>query len=325
MTTIDDVAAVAEVSRSTVSRAFSRPEVVNLETHRRIMAAAEHLGYIPNRVARSLATRRYGSIGLFVPDIANPFFPPMIKTVQEAGRARGLALYVVDSDEHVEDEVAILRSLAQQVDGMILASPRTGDEALAGLAETSKVVTINREVPGVPAVAVDGAGMAQALEHLVALGHQRIVYLTGPGRSYTHRLRVQAVRDAAARLGIEVPELGPLEPRLEAGALAADLVLAHGATAVIAYNDLIALGLLQRLAHRGVRAGAEVSVVGVDDSWAAQLATPPLTTVRIPGVAAGRAALRMLFELIDGRAAATLPTVRLASQLVVRSTTGPPG
>ncbi len=184
MTTIADVAVRAGVSKATASRAFSRPESVRQATRERVLGVARDLGYTPSRVARSLSTGRSSSIGLVVPDISNPFFPPMIKAVQaEAGR-REHALFVADTDEHTEDESALVRSMAAQVDGLVLASPRMSDLQLLEVLALVPVVVINRAVPGVPAVQVSSDhGVLQAVEHLRALGHRSVVYLSGPADS----------------------------------------------------------------------------------------------------------------------------------------------
>ena len=280
MTTIADVAVRAGVSKATASRAFSRPESVRPTTRERVLGVARELGYTPSRVARSLSTGRSSHVGLVVPDISNPFFPPMIKAVQaEAGR-REHALFVADTDEHTEDEVGLVRSMAAQVDGLVLASPRMSDLELLDVLARVPVVLINRVVPGVPAVLVSSDhGVTQAVEHLQALGHRSVVYLSGPTESASEAERRAALLRSAERVGLEVLPLGPFDPRFSAGVRAADLVLATGAQAVLAYNDLIALGLMQQLAARGLTVGVDVSVIGFDDIWLAPVLTPALTRV----------------------------------------------
>jgi DNA-binding LacI/PurR family transcriptional regulator len=317
--TIADVALQAGVSKATASRAFSRPEAVRPDTRERVLAVARELDYTPSSVARSLSTGRTGNLGLFVPDLSNPFFGPMIKAVQGEAKARGLALFVADSDEHTEDEARLVRAMAAQVDGLLLASPRMADEDLRQIHLAVPVVVINRAVDGVPGVLLDsGQGMAQAVEHLEALGHRRAAYLTGPRDSFSAVERRTSLLAAASRHDLEVVELGPFEPRFSAGLRAADLALATGATAVLAYNDLLALGLMQQLAARGHRVGEDVSVIGFDDIWLAPMTTPPLTTICAPGAAAGTAAVRLLTDAGTAPAA----VVRLPTELVVRGTTG---
>jgi DNA-binding LacI/PurR family transcriptional regulator len=166
-------------------------------------------------------------------------------------------------------------------------------------------------------------GMRQAIEHLHALGHRRCAYVSGPRPSWSNQQRRKALRATADRLGVEVSVLGPFEPSYEAGQQAADLALAERPTAIVVFNDLMAMGVLARLADRGVAVPGEVSVVGFDDIQMAALASPPLTTVSVPTAAAGRAAVDLLLGAIDGdrdgRRAHALNT-----ELLVRGSTGPP-
>jgi LacI family transcriptional regulator len=325
MPTIDDVATRAAVSKSTVSRAFSRPDSVRADTRDKVLAVARELGYTPSRAAHPLAGKRTGSIGLFVPDIANPFFPPIIKSVQAQARRADLGVFVADSDEHAEDEFTIVRSMAGQVDGLVLASPRMSDEAVRDVLSLVPAVLISRDVEGAPAAVLpDDTGLMQAVEHLVALGHDRIVYLAGPEASYSNAVRRSALRAAAVRLGADLTELGPFRPAFEAGARAAALVAAQQATAIIAYNDLVALGLMSRLPEFGLTVGQDIAVIGIDDIWLAPMAQPPLTSVRFPSATAGMVAVRLLTDVIarssshHWRERYPLPT-----ELIVRATTRP--
>jgi DNA-binding LacI/PurR family transcriptional regulator len=328
MPTIEDVATRAAVSKSTVSRAFSRPDSVRADTRERVLTVARELGYSPTRMAPSLARNRTGrraaSIGLFVPDIANPFFPPIIKSVQAQARRADLHVFVADSDEHADDEFAIIRSMAEQVDGLVLASPRMSDEAIRDVLSLVPTVLINRDVEGAPAAVLpDDTGLTQAVEHLVALGHERIVYLAGPEDSYSNAARRSALRAAATRLGADLTEMGPFRPALEAGARAAALVAAQQATAIIAYNDLVAMGLMSRLPEFGLTAGKDIAVIGIDDTWLAPMAQPPLTSVRFPGATAGTVAVRLLTDLIAQSDRHRPERYTVPTELIVRATTGP--
>lgn len=323
MTTIADVALGAGVSKATASRAFSRPDSVRASTRERVLQVARELGYTPSRVARSLSTGRSSSIGLVVPDISNPFFPPMIKAVQSEARRREHALFVADTDEHTEDEDALVRRTAAQVDGLVLASPRMSDAQLLEVQALVPVVLVNRVVPGLPAVLVSSeVGISQAVEHLRALGHRSVVYLSGPSDSASEAERRAALQRTALDRGLEVVRLGPFEPRFSAGVRAADLVLATGVQAVLAYNDLMAFGLVQQLTARGLTVGDDVSVIGFDDIWLAPVLTPPLTTIHAPGAQAGAAAVRLLVRLLAEGVADPAPVQRLQTELIVRATTG---
>ncbi len=319
---IRDVAARAGVSPATVSRVFTRPDTVAADTRTKVMAVAEDLRYTPHPVARSLARGRTGNIGIVVPDIANSFSAVITKAVQHEARRDGYTLFVAGSDEVSQDEERWARAMATQVDGLVLVSPQMSDEAVLDLAGTTPLVVTNRRLDGIPAVFTDAyAATVHAVEHLHALGHRSVVYLAGPD-GYSNDVRQRGFRDACTRFGIISAELGPFQARFTAGVRAADLVLATDATGVVAYNDEVAVGVLNRFADRGVRVPADKSVVGFDDTLLAGMVTPRLTTVRIPAAAVGAAAVGMLFDLIGGRPVAGR-RLELAGEFVVRSSTGP--
>jgi DNA-binding LacI/PurR family transcriptional regulator len=319
---IREVATRAGVSPATVSRVFTRPDTVAEDTRNRVMAVAEELSYAAHPVARSLARGKTGNLGIIVPDIANSFSAVITKAVQQEARRDGYTLFVAGSDEVVQDEERWARAMAAQVDGLLLVSPQMSDEALLALAEITPVVVTNRVRDGIPAVFTDAyEASMHAVEHLHALGHRHVVYLAGPD-GYSNDVRLRGFRDACTRLGIAAERLGPFHARFSAGVLAADLVLATAATGVVAYNDEVAVGVLNRLADRGVRVPGDVSVVGFDDTLLAEMVTPRLTTVRIPAAAAGTAAVGMLLDLIGGRTVSGR-RLELAAELVVRSSTGP--
>ena len=323
--TIQDVAREAGVSVSTVSRAFTAPEMVRDETRHYVLQTAERLGYRPNRAARGLITGRTGNLGVIVPDLSNPFFPTVLKGVQSRARGADYAVFLADSDEDSAEEVALVQAMAKQVDGVILCSSRMSAEQLERVVGITSLVFINRQVADHPAVLMDAAGgMHQAIDHLVALGHRRIAYLSGPHASWSNRERRRGL-SRAARQGIEIIELGPFAPRFDGGPHGADLALAEGVTAIIAYNDLMALGVMSRLADRGVPVPGRMSVVGFDDISMAGMATPPLTTVSVQNERAGRAAVDLLVNLlaVSGTEAGDLRR-QLECQLIVRSSTSCP-
>ncbi|ADB31820.1 transcriptional regulator, LacI family [Kribbella flavida DSM 17836] len=325
--TIRDVARLAGVSTSTVSRALSVPDLVNPATRAKVRSAADSLDYAPNKAARGLITGRTGNLGLVLPDLANPFFPSVVKGVQARARAADLAVFVADTDEDVAAETGLVRALAQQVDGLVLCSPRAGADELAKIAADTTVVLLNRLVDDLPAVVFDHAdGMRQAVAHLVALGHRRIAWVSGPAASWSSEQRGQGLAQAAADQGVELVEVGHFPPHYDGGMAAADQVVATGATAVITYNDLVAIGLLARLHGRGIAVPDELSVVGIDDIAMAAMARPALTTIRLPKERAGRLAVELLLTLLDHATAADEPPVRrvLRGDLMVRASTGVP-
>lgn len=323
MTSVDEVASRAAVSVSTVSRAFSKPESVRPDTRERVLAIARDLGYSPNRVARSLARGRTGTIGLFVPDVANPFFAPLIKGVQSQARRQEYSVLLAESDEQPEDEFDIVMDMAAQVDGLVLGAPRMPDEQLRRVLDTVPAILVNRDLPAAPGRVLSGTeGFTQAVEHLAALGHQRIGYVAGPTVTYSNSIRRAALADAAAKYDIDLVELGPVVPRFESGVRAADSILLSKVTAVVTYNDLVALGLMSQLHHRGVRIPADISVIGIDDIWIANTTIPPLTTVRVPADEFGGHAVRALVEVLSRGGGHSEP-VHVATELIVRGSTGP--
>jgi len=303
---------------STVSRTFSAPHLVNAETRNRVLAVAEELGYRPNRAARALTTGRTHNIGLIVADISNPFFPPLIKSAQAQARARDYHVFVADTDEDPLVEEELIQTLAKQVDGVLLCSPRLSNRVIERLRADVPFVVVNRRVRGMPTILMDvGQGARLAIEHLSGRGHRRIALLLGPAGSWTSG----EMRAAATAMdGVELVILGPNAPTEQGGLAVAAEVVAAGVTGVLAYNDLVAIGLIEGLYERGVRVPDEISVVGVDDIVAGRLNRPKLTTVAMPTVAAGRMAVDLLLQSFDAGATPTLAT--LDTSLVVRESTG---
>jgi LacI family transcriptional regulator len=322
--TIRDVARLAGVSASTVSRALSIPEVVSPDTRARVRSAADQLGWAPNRAARGLSTGRTGNIGLVVPDLGNPFFPSVVKGVQASARAADVAVFLADTDENARAEAGLIRALARQVDGLVLCSPRAAVEELAAVAHETPVVLVNRLVDGMSAVAFDNAGgMKQAVAHLAALGHRRIAWVGGPASSWSDAERAGGLSAATGAQGLELVAVGHFPPHYDGGVAAADQVVASGATAVIAYNDLVAIGLLARLHARGISVPGDLSVVGIDDIAMSRMAHPALTTVRLPKQQAGRVAVELLLALLDEPEPQSVPTCsELPVELMVRGSTG---
>jgi LacI family transcriptional regulator len=322
--TIKDVARAAGVSPSTVSRALTTPDLVQPETRARVERAAGELGYQPNRAARGLITGRTGNIGLIVPDLTNPFFPGVVKGVQSRARESDFSVFLADTDEDPAAEAGLVRALSKQVDGILLCSPRMTDEDLRSVAAEAPMVMLNRRVGRIPSITIDNNdGIRQAVAHLAALGHRRIAYVAGPRMSWSNRERARLLRTATAAAGIELVELGNVAPQFAGGVAAADLVLAAGVSAVVAYNDLVAFGLLNWFATRGVKVPEAISVMGFDDIVLSQMVSPSLTTVAQPQEQIGRAGVDLLLQLLEDPDRAAVPRRELSSQLMVRHSTGP--
>jgi DNA-binding LacI/PurR family transcriptional regulator len=323
--TVRDVAKALGVSPSTVSRALSSSDLVAPRTRQQIIDKARELGYTPNAAARGLVTGRKGSLGLVVPDLENPYFASVTKGVQARARAAGYSVFVADSDEDARVELELVRKLMPQVDGLILCSSRMPDADLASLVDGTPVLLINRRMDGLPAITLPDEDMVrQALEHLHALGHRQVGYAGGPTGSWSDRQRRLGIDKAAPGLvGLKVISLGSFAPVFGGGQSAADLAVAAGVSAVLAYNDLVALGIMARLAARGIQVPDEVSVVGIDDINAATLVSPALTTVRAPLGKVGSAAVDRLVDSLDPNSVPR-PAEYLPVELVVRQSTAVP-
>jgi DNA-binding LacI/PurR family transcriptional regulator len=321
---IHDVAQRAGVSVATVSRSYTAPATVRDATRGRVLEAAAALGYRPNRAARGLITGRTGNVGVIVPDLGNPYFQGVLKGAQARAREADYAVFVADGQENAAEEEALIGAMSKQVDGILLCSSRLAPQRLAALDPAPAVALLNRRVPGLSSVMVDSAdGMRQAMAHLAGLGHVRCAFLSGPKRSWSNQQRLRGLRVAARAAGAEIVTIGPVAPQFQGGADAAEQVLASGATAVLAYNDLVAAGILSRLAQLSVTVPGELSVVGFDDIPLAGMLTPALTTVAAPTAQAGAAAVKALLSRLEQPDAP--PSVQqLPATLVARDSTARP-
>ena len=320
--TINQVAAAAGVTKSSVSRAFTRPEMLSEDTVRKIFAAAEELGYVPNHTARALSTGRHGNIALIVPDVANPFFPPLIRAAQAEADRSDYCVFLGNTEESPKQEDKLIGRFGGQVEGFVLVSSRLSDAKIIEHAARAPLVLINRDVAGIPRVLIDSAtGVAEAVAYLAELGHQKLVYVGGPHGSWSNKQRRSAVRQAARKLGLEVAVIANEFPSFEFGRKVTPSVLATGATAAIAFDDVTAQGMLAELAEQGVAVPDDFSVVGCDDVLGAAT-FPALTTVSNRSVEAGRAALNLLMDMLQNQAIRDVRYV-LDTSLVIRKTTGP--
>ncbi|MET7492730.1 LacI family DNA-binding transcriptional regulator [Streptomyces sp900116325] len=319
--TIVDVARAAQVSTATVSRVLNGRRV-DPELVRRVRAAAAELHYRPNGTARSLQAGATRLIGVLVPDLGNPSFSELLRGLADATGTHGHRLLVADSKESQDEERALIHELALHCDGLVLCSPRLPLEELARFA-VGPLVCTNREVGGLSmsSAGVDSyAGMTEVVRHLATLGHRHIGYLAGPPDSWSNAERQRALGDSAAalRLQVTVVQAGSTS---DDGHRALPALLAAGVTAVVAFNDLVAIGLLAGLREQGLDVPRDVSLAGFDDIPVAQFLAPPLTTVRLPTEEVGRQAWELLREQLQQ--AGRHGTVRLPTELVVRGSTGP--
>lgn len=324
--TIYDVARVAGVATSTVSRALSKPERVSFKTAEHVRRVAEDLGYRSGHVQRDIAsTRRTGMLAMVVADIANPVFFGMIRGAERAALDFGFTLLVVETQESVAAEEAAAGRLISATDGLILSSSRMNDTAIRGLAKQRPVVLLNRSVSEVSSVLSDDVHAAKkATEHLVELGHSSICYLAGPEASRADGTRWRGLREAAVELDLRVRRLGPFLPTMRGGAAAFDVWALRPSTAVIAYNDLMAIGFVRAAQAAGRTVPGDVSVIGYDNIVDASLVQPRLTTVAAPLVSIGSTAVAHLLRGSGERDAYFSEPVVLPSKLLVRGSTGRP-
>ena len=320
--TIYDVARVAGVSPSTVSRAFSRPGRVNADTAGHIRRVAEELGYRSNPLARALVTSRSRMITLAVSDVANPFYSEIIRGAQSAATRAGYTILLTDAQESDRLEREALERTLPVVDGLVLGGSRMSDSAIRMIAKQKPVVVLNRAVVDVPCVVTDNAGgMQRAVDHLSRLGHDSLTYLAGPEASWADGMRWRCLQDSAAELQLRVRRVGPFSPDVPGGARAAEDLAASLPTAVVAYNDQLAIGLIRGLGARGIRVPRDVSVVGFDNIGPAELITPGLTTVAAPLHLEGATATTHLLAMIEGARSRTGAPVVLPVRLVERGST----
>nr|WP_236023809.1 LacI family DNA-binding transcriptional regulator [Bifidobacterium miconis] len=297
--TITDVAKEAGVSPSTVSRAFARPGRVNAQTAQRIREAADRLGYRSTAVpVVSDGLRMTGQIAFVVSDLGNPIFANYVKSAQHEALKRGYSLLVIDSEESDVVERRAVEFVRDHVDGIVLGSSRRSDAAIRKLAETVPVITINRPIRGVRSVISDvRGGLGSAVGRLLDLGHRRIAYVSGPEQSWQNGVRWQTLLTMSRAQGFAVRRIPSESPTYAGGFRAVQDVLSSSCTAVVAYNDLIAIGLTAALTARGVRVPDRISIVGIDDIPTSSLIAPKLSTVRLNGT---KVAARAVGELIDG-------------------------
>jgi len=308
--TMADVAREAGVSLMTVSRVINEKGEVSPATRQRILEVIEQLGYRPSAIARGLATRRTGSLGLVMPDVANPFFSDVARGAEHVAYAEGYNIFLCNTDEDPQRELSVLQSLEEkQVDGVVLCSSRLDDSELeAALAHHPAAVLVNRRLEGGGVVGSvlsdDEAGGRLATQHLLQAGHRVVGFLAGPPASHSGRQRAKGycAALAAAALPHNPDWTRHCSPVVESGReTARHLLTAYPElTALFCYNDLVAVGALQACADLGRRVPDDLAVVGFDDILLAALVIPSLTTCRVPRYELGAQAMQLLLDQING-------------------------
>lgn len=322
--TIDDVAQEAGVSTATVSRVLAGLGSVNASMAEDVRRAARRLGYRPLGAARDLASGQLRSIGVIVPDLANPYFYDVIKATEVCAAGEGYRMLISDTGDDPANEFALAQDLMSQVGGLILQSPRMETEQLKELVGLgTPIVLVNRVEFGVdlPFVAVDNfSAMLEVCHHLSSLGHSRAVYVAGSELSWQNRERWRAI-EQARMMGLEVAKVHA-EPTIDGGYQGTDEALADEPTAVIAFNDLVACGVLARLRELGLRVPDDISVTGFDDIAFAKYAQPPLMTVVTPRAQLGERAWEVLRARLSGKSPQQVPLLR--AEVLKRESTAPP-
>jgi LacI family transcriptional regulator len=341
--TIRDVARLAGVSTATVSRILSGVGEARPTTRARVRAAAQALDYRPSGIARSLKLGSTGTIGLIVTDILNPYFPELVRSIEDAARARSLAVLLCNGQEDPDRETSYLELLSQRrVDGIVVASGSLSERHAQWLRSAPvPVVLVNCRLPdrSQPAALTDNEAAARlATEHLLGLGHRRLGHITGRPADAATEDRLAGVRAAIRGAGLPAESLAVVagDGHTTGGQRGmAELLDTSGVTGVVCYNDLTAVGAIRAIRGRGLAVPRDISVVGFDDIDLAQLLDPPLTTVAQDTSAMGRWAVARLAGIIDAKGPDAVERgsllegretglLLLAGSLRVRGTSAPP-
>ncbi|WP_433203774.1 LacI family DNA-binding transcriptional regulator [Nocardia sp. CA-107356] len=332
--TLRDVASAAGVHTATASRALNpnARALVHPDTARRVLRAAESLGYRPNPVVRSLKTVKSGSVGLVIPNLTNPLFPPIVRGIEDVLAPAGYSTLIVNTDDRPDREQAQITSLrSRHAEGLIIATALLEHPLLRQLQEQRvPMVLVNCRTEGLDVGSVaanDAAGIGLAVRHLLDLGHRRILHLAGPQTTSTGVERLRAFRTAIREHdlddGSRIMVCDSWTEDAGARALRTALDSGEECTAVVAGNDLIALGCYDVFAERGITCPTDVSVIGFNGMPFLDKLDPPLTTIAIPHHDIGREAARMLLESI-AEPDRTPRSVLLPPSLVIRASAAPP-
>ena len=321
--TLTQVAQKAGVSLSTASRAFSAPDRIGADTLTRIVAAADEIGYNAS-AGRSPESRRAAStVAVVVPDIGHTVFASFVKSAQAQGWHRRQTIVLTDTDGNSDREREVIGELQSRVDALVVCAPRLPAEDIVQLAGDTPLVLVNRSSEECDCVVADSEdGIRQAIDYLVALGHEHLAYVQGSPQSWSNARRVEAIEQFCTSRNIQVDILGWQQETLAGGNAAAASVIATGATAVMTHNDPMAIGVMNGVRAMGYAVPDDLSVIGIDDSPLAELTNPALSSINEP---MGRAGL-VSSDLVFQRAAepdSAPRTIHLPTQLVVRASSGP--
>jgi DNA-binding LacI/PurR family transcriptional regulator len=328
---IKDIARIAKVSHSTVSRALRESPLVNPKTAERIRRIAAQSGFRASAVARSLATRRTHTIGVVVTTIADPFVAEVVGGIEEEAMAHNYSVFLANCNADPDREIKVVQSFEdRRVDGIVVTASRVG-ALYAGVLEKMRmpIVLLNNQHPSQFAHSVlieNFEASRRAVRHLVELGHRRIAYVGDRFGYGSDSERFSGYRSALDEANIPfLPDLVVHgDGKAGGGSTAMENLLNQPAppTAVFCYNDMTAMGALKAMRGRGLRAPEDMSLVGFDDLPLALYMDPPLTTVRQPKHEMGRLAMEVLLKLIAGSEAEQ--SIKVSGELIVRESTAPP-
>jgi LacI family transcriptional regulator len=326
---LTDVAERAGVSTATVSRVLNGLGPTSEDARARVLRAAKELDYRPNWLARSLRARRTNTVGLVLPDIENPFFTSLVKGAEQAAGLRGWNLILCNSDEDVEREEALVRTLAERkIDGLLLCPAAGSHGFLARYRGQLPIVAVNRLIPGdsVPSVTADNRqGAYEAAFHLLAKGLRPLALLLGTPNLSTTESRLAGCRQAAETLGVApedmVLKVGYGRTREGYKAAAECLDETPRPRAIFAFNNLMAEAALLAIRDRGLRCPDDVALIGFDDFRSAAAMTPPLTVVEQEPGGMGQKAVEVLGDLVASGETEVLNTV-LPAHLLLRASCG---
>lgn len=328
--TIRDVADLIEVHHSTVSRALSpkKRDQISPAMVRKVEYAAKKLGYYPNIVASSLKQNCSFAIGVLIPDLMNPVFPPIIRGIQDTAEARGFTVITANTDDEQAKERDALRMMqGRSIDGVIIATARRTDPVIEECIDNDiPFVLVNRSVDrdGINAVVIDEEfGIRAVLDHLVSLKHTRIAHIAGPQHTSTGYLRAKAVSDYLRNHNLR-SDLVETTDRftIEEGERASRKLFArdNSFTAIVAGNDLLALGCMDTMKDIGLLVPEKMSIIGYDDILFLERMNPALTTLLLPKYEMGSHATKTLLDIIGGESNGP-GVLRMQPRLVIRDST----
>ncbi|MCS6907067.1 MAG: LacI family DNA-binding transcriptional regulator [Anaerolineales bacterium] len=330
--TIRDVANRAGVSKTTVSHVLNQTRVVDEATREKVLRAVEELGYRPSQVARSLISKRTKTAGLLISDVSNPFYPDVILGVEEVAFAEDYSIFLCNTNYDLERGLKLVQSLVDRsVDGILFMSSSMSLQMVreatenqvhavvldwedSNLHDIASTITINFE-----------SGIQQAIRHLVEAGHRHIAHISGPLNLWTAQVRKNAFLKALELNGVD-PQQAPIiegDLRIEGGRKAFEQLnrMTPRPTAVVAANDLMALGVLWAARNAGLDLPQDLSVVGLDDIDLASKVSPSLSTIALPRREIGKIAMQMLLDMIREGKEAKRSRVTVDSTFVLRQST----